>query len=156
MNSIGHINKELEIFVRAVMWRNPVRNAGSWPGTPTTMGTLIILTLEQFFRRRFNINRCCPVVVIIMNNHSNILTFLDCIEGFKSQRDTSSCFMFYCTYLHIMNYELYEYYIGYKGDVYKWLKYLSAIFCFLAKQCNEILNNVEKWNRAAKGMTWSP
>ena len=102
---IGHINKELEIFVRAVMWRNPVRNAGSWPGTPTTMGTLIILTLEQFFRRRFNINRCCPVVVIIMNNHSNILTFLDCIEGFKSQRDTSSCFMFYCTYLHkwIMN-----------------------------------------------------
>ena len=22
-----------------------------------------------------------------------------------------------------MNYELYEYYIGYKGDVYKWLKY---------------------------------
>ena len=49
------INKELEIFVRAVMWRNPVRNAGSWPGTPTTMGTLIILTLEQFFRRRFNV-----------------------------------------------------------------------------------------------------
>ena len=85
-NSIGHINKELEIFVRAVMWRNPVRNAGSWPGTPTTMGTLIILTLEQFFRRRFNINRCCPVVVIIMNNHSNILTFLDSIEGLKSKR----------------------------------------------------------------------
>ena len=54
-NSIGDINKELEIFVRAVMWRNPVRNAGSWPGTPTTMGTLIILTLEQFFRRRFNV-----------------------------------------------------------------------------------------------------